>query len=60
MDACACHDMPFFRVAARMRETGAPLEEVRRVLPCAETCTACLPDLAEYLAGQGLPVAGAT
>ena len=42
-----------------MRETGATLEEVRRILPCAETCTACLPDLAEYLDAQGLPVAGA-
>lgn len=52
MTACACHDVPFSEIARRVRAAGRPFEELR--LPCGRTCTACLPDLRDYLRRRGL------
>jgi bacterioferritin-associated ferredoxin len=54
MTRCDCHDVAFEDVARAMRDGGRPLRELQRVLPCAQTCTACLPDLEAFLRRQNL------
>jgi bacterioferritin-associated ferredoxin len=56
MKGCACHDVTFAEIARRMGLEGLSFEALRRILPCGRTCTACLPDLAEYLRRRGLPL----
>ena len=58
MSRCACHDVAFARIAEQMRAGGRSFEAVRRMLPCAETCTACLPDLTDFLRAEGLIESG--
>jgi bacterioferritin-associated ferredoxin len=42
--------MPFEEIARRTREDGATLGELLRRTGCGQTCTACLPDLEDFLA----------
>jgi bacterioferritin-associated ferredoxin len=50
MTRCECADLPFAEIAHRMRHEGQTLAEMGRRTGCGQTCTACLPDLEEYLA----------
>jgi bacterioferritin-associated ferredoxin len=50
MTRCECAEMSFSEIARRLREERESLEQVARRTGCASTCTACLPDLREYLA----------
>lgn len=49
MTRCECAEMSFEEVARRV-DGGTPLEEVMAKTGCGATCTACRPDLMEYLA----------
>jgi bacterioferritin-associated ferredoxin len=50
MTRCECAEMPFAEVARRLREEGQSLAELSRRTGCGQTCTACVPDLEEFLA----------
>lgn len=50
MTRCECADMAFAEVARRMREEGQSLGELFRRTGCGQTCTACVPDLENFLA----------
>ena len=50
MSRCECAEMPFAEVARRMREEGQSLSELSRRTGCGLTCTACIPDLEDYVA----------
>lgn len=54
MTRCECAGVPFSEVAYRMEVEGLSLAAVKRATGCAGTCTACEPDLEEYLAVRGL------
>ena len=49
MTRCECAELPFEEIARRMREDGVTLGELARRTGCGETCTACVPDLEEFL-----------
>jgi len=51
MTRCECAGVTFQEVAARVRD-GAGAEEALRRTGCGQTCTACLPDLARFLASR--------
>jgi bacterioferritin-associated ferredoxin len=51
MTRCECAGVSFQEVAARVRD-GAGAEEALRRTGCGQTCTACLPDLARFLASR--------
>jgi NAD(P)H-nitrite reductase large subunit len=50
MTRCECAGVTFQEFAARMAASGATLEEASLRTGCGRTCTACLPDLLQYLA----------
>jgi len=50
MTRCECAGMSFAEIQHRLREDGHTLEDVAKRTGCAGTCTACLPDLREFLA----------
>jgi bacterioferritin-associated ferredoxin len=50
MTRCECAEMPFAEVARRLREEGQSLAELSRRTGCGQTCTACIPDLEDFLA----------
>jgi bacterioferritin-associated ferredoxin len=50
MSRCECADMPFAEVARRMRDEGQSLAELSGRTGCGQTCTACVPDLEDFLA----------
>lgn len=52
MTRCECAGLAFGEIARRIREEGASFEDVARRTGCGSTCTACLPDLAHYLASR--------
>ena len=49
MTRCECTGLAFAEIARRLREERQSLEDVSRRTGCGSTCTACLPDLREYL-----------
>jgi NAD(P)H-nitrite reductase large subunit len=50
MTRCECADLPFDEIAHRIRHEGQTLREMAARTGCGKTCTACVPDLEEYLA----------
>jgi bacterioferritin-associated ferredoxin len=52
MTRCECAELPFSEIAHRMRHEGQTLAEMAKRTGCGQTCTACLPDLEEYLASH--------
>lgn len=49
MTCCECAGVGFADVARQLAVEGCPLGELLRRTGCAQTCTACLPDLKRYL-----------
>jgi bacterioferritin-associated ferredoxin len=49
MTRCECAGMSFADLARRLREEGLSPEEACRRTGCGQTCTACLPDLRQFL-----------
>jgi len=52
MTRCECAGVAFQDIAARMDAERTTLEEVCRRTQCGSTCTACLPDLARFIAAR--------
>jgi bacterioferritin-associated ferredoxin len=52
MTRCECAGLSFQEIAARMEVERSTLEEVSRRTGCGNTCTACLPDLARFIAAR--------
>jgi bacterioferritin-associated ferredoxin len=50
MTRCECAEMSFAEIERRLHEQRESLEQAARRTGCGSTCTACLPDLREYLA----------
>ena len=50
MTRCECAGMSFAELARRLREEALSPDEACRKTGCGQTCTACLPDLKQYLA----------
>jgi bacterioferritin-associated ferredoxin len=50
MTRCECAGMSFAEIRRLLHEDGHTLEDVAKRTGCAGTCTACLPDLREFLA----------
>jgi bacterioferritin-associated ferredoxin len=50
MTRCECAELSFAEIAQRLSTERLSLEEVTRRTGCGSTCTACLPDLRDYLA----------
>jgi bacterioferritin-associated ferredoxin len=49
MTRCECAGMSFVEIRRLLRDDGHSLEDVAKRTGCAGTCTACLPDLREFL-----------
>ena len=52
MTRCECTGMTFEELAIRMDVAQVGLEEICRRTQCATTCTACLPDLLQFIAAR--------
>lgn len=52
MTRCECAGVPFHEIASRMEAERASLDEICRRTECGNTCTACLPDLARFVAAR--------
>lgn len=52
MTRCECAGVSFQEIASRMEAERATLDEVCRRTQCGNTCTACLPDLARFIAAR--------
>ena len=52
MTRCECAGMSFAELARRLREEGLTHDEACRRTGCGQTCTACLPDLQQYLSSR--------
>ena len=51
MTRCECAEISFAEIARRV-EGGIPLAKVMKTTGCGGMCTACLPDLEDYLASR--------
>jgi len=49
MTRCECAGVSFAELARRLREEGLSPDDACRQTGCGQTCTACLPDLKQYL-----------
>jgi bacterioferritin-associated ferredoxin len=49
MTRCECAEISFAAVARLHREDALSLDEIGKRTGCGRLCTACLPDLHEYL-----------
>ena len=49
MTRCECAVMSFPEIRQKLQREKLTLEEVARRTGCASTCTACLPDLRDFL-----------
>jgi len=58
MTRCECADISFQEVARQMAARRLSCEEVARGTGCGQTCTACIPDLLQYLSAQSAQSAG--
>jgi bacterioferritin-associated ferredoxin len=54
MTRCECAGLPFAEIRERLFG-GQSFEEITQRTGCGETCTACLPDLRAFLAGERPP-----
>ena len=52
MTRCECAGVSFQEIATRMEADRTTLDEVCRRTQCGNTCTACLPDLARFIAAR--------
>ena len=52
MTRCECASISFQEIASRMESERSSLDEVCRRTQCGNTCTACLPDLARFVAAR--------
>jgi NAD(P)H-nitrite reductase large subunit len=52
MTRCECADVAFQEIANRMESERATLDEICRRTQCGNNCTACLPDLARFIAAR--------
>jgi bacterioferritin-associated ferredoxin len=52
MTRCECTGITFAEVERRVREEGLSVEAVSRHTGCGGLCTACVPDLKQYLASR--------
>ena len=50
MTRCECAEMPFEEIEEKLEQDRLCLEELGKRTGCAQTCTACLPDLKAFLA----------
>jgi NAD(P)H-nitrite reductase large subunit len=50
MTRCECTGITFQEIASGMEAAGVGLAEMCRRTQCGNTCTACLPDLARFIA----------
>jgi len=50
MTRCECAGVSFAELARRLREERLSHDEACRQTGCGQICTACLPDLKQYLA----------
>jgi bacterioferritin-associated ferredoxin len=50
MTRCECAEMPFAEIEEKLEQDRLCLEELGKRTGCAQTCTACLPDLKAFLA----------
>jgi len=57
LSGCECAEMTFEELVRRMRDRSASLDAVQAETGAGLLCTACLPDLREHLAAEGLPMA---
>ena len=53
MTRCECADRSFEELARAMRVSGWTLDELFERTGCGQTCTACRPDLEEFLRRSG-------
>lgn len=53
MTRCECAEMPFEEIQEKLEQDRLCLEELGKRTGCAQTCTACLPDLKAFLARKG-------
>jgi bacterioferritin-associated ferredoxin len=58
MTACACTGRSFAEVESRMVRDGLSALEAEGLTGCGSLCTACLPDLRDYLRRVERPVLG--
>ena len=49
MTRCECAGVSFEEIARRVATDGLSLEEIARRTGCGGTCTACIPDLRQFL-----------
>lgn len=49
MTRCECAEMSFSTIARLHREEGLSLDEIAHRTGCGRTCTACIPDLHDFL-----------
>jgi len=52
MTRCECAGVSFQEIAQRMESERTTLDEICRRTQCGNTCTACLPDLALFIAAR--------
>jgi bacterioferritin-associated ferredoxin len=52
MGRCECTQLAFREFARRLSQEGKSFEQVSRETGCGRLCTACIPDLQEYLRSQ--------
>ena len=52
MTRCECTGVTFQEIAIRMEADRVGLTEICRRTECGNTCTACLPDLAQFIAAR--------
>lgn len=52
MTRCECAGVTFQEIANRMESERATLDEICRRTQCGNNCTACLPDLARFIAAR--------
>ena len=52
MTRCECAGVTFQEIASRMESERSTLDEICSRTQCGNTCTACLPDLARFVAAR--------
>jgi NAD(P)H-nitrite reductase large subunit len=52
MTRCECAGVTFQEIAVRMESERTTLDEICSRTQCGHTCTACLPDLARFIAAR--------
>ncbi|MDZ4725168.1 MAG: (2Fe-2S)-binding protein [Leptospira sp.] len=60
MIKCHCAEVYFQEILEKVKETNRPVLEVAKELGAADTCTACVSDMLQYIQHEyeGLTLAG--